>query len=154
AAASIVEKGFKGLDLLKEFQGQKLYVVGGVWRNLVRIHMAQRNYPIHVLHQYAIPARDALDIAKVIEKLGPKTLAQIPDISERRIDTLPYGALVLERLIATMKAREVIVSAYGLREGILFDQLGKREQAKDPLIEGCHDLAMRLARFPEHGGEL
>lgn len=154
AAASIVEKGFKGLDLLKEFQGQKLYVVGGVWRNLVRIHMAQRNYPIHVLHQYAIPARDALDIAKVIEKLGPKTLAQIPDISERRIDTLPYGALVLERLIATMKAREVIVSAYGLREGILFDQLGKREQAKDPLIEGCHDLAVRLARFPEHGGEL
>jgi exopolyphosphatase/guanosine-5'-triphosphate,3'-diphosphate pyrophosphatase len=154
AADSIVEKAFKGLDLLKENQNKRLYVVGGAWRNLARIHMAQRNYPIHVLHEYVIPARDASDIAKVIEKLGPKTLAQIPDISERRIDTLPFGALVLEKLIGAMKAKEVVVSAYGLREGILFDHLGKREQAKDPLIEGCHDLAMRLARFPEHGAEL
>jgi exopolyphosphatase/guanosine-5'-triphosphate,3'-diphosphate pyrophosphatase len=116
--------------------------------------MAQRNYPIHVLHEYVIPARDASDIAKVIEKLGPKTLAQIPDISERRIDTLPFGALVLEKLIAAMKAKEIVVSAYGLREGILFDHLDKREQAKDPLIEGARDLAERLARFPQHGAEL
>lgn len=154
AAEAIVDKALKGVDLLKQAQGRKLYVVGGVWRNLARIHMAQRNYPIHVLHEYVIPARDAADIAKVIERLGPKTLAQIPDISERRIDTLPFGALVLDRLIGAMKAKEVVVSAYGLREGILFDHLGKREQAKDPLIEGCHDLAKRLARFPEHGEEL
>lgn len=154
AAEAIVDKTLKGVDLLKESQGKRLYVVGGVWRNLARIHMAQRNYPIHVLHEYVIPARDASDIAKVIEKLGPKTLAQIPDISERRIDTLPFGALVLERLIAAMKAKEIVVSAYGLREGLLFDNLGKREQAKDPLIEGARDLAMRLARFPEHGAEL
>jgi exopolyphosphatase/guanosine-5'-triphosphate,3'-diphosphate pyrophosphatase len=154
AAESIVEKAFKGLDVLKESQGKKIYVVGGAWRNLARIHMAQRNYPIHVLHEYVIPARDASDIAKVIEKLGPKTLAQIPDISERRIDTLPFGALVLEKLIAAMKAKEIVVSAYGLREGILFDHLDRREQAKDPLIEGARDLAARLARFPEHGAEL
>ena len=154
AAEAMVDKALKGLDLLRDQQGRRLYVVGGVWRNLARIHMAQRNYPIHVLHQYVIPARDAADIAKVIEKLGPKTLAQIPDISERRIDTLPFGALVLEKLIAAMKAKEVVVSAYGLREGILFDLLDKREQAKDPLIEGSHDLANRLARFPEHGDEL
>ncbi|HUD52731.1 exopolyphosphatase [Parvibaculum sp.] len=154
AAETIVDKALKGLDVLKDCQGKRLYVVGGVWRNLARIHMAQRHYPIHVLHQYVIPARDAADIAKVIEKLGPKTLAQIPDISERRIDTLPFGALVLEKVIAAMKAKEVVVSAYGLREGILFDQLEKREQSKDPLIEGCRDLAERLARFPQHGDEL
>lgn len=154
SAEGIVEKAFKGLDLLKESQGKKIYVVGGAWRNLARIHMAQRNYPIKVLHEYVIPARDASDIAKVIGKLGPKTLAQIPDISERRIDTLPFGALILEKLIAAMKAKEIVVSAYGLREGILFDHLDKREQAKDPLLEGARDLAERLARFPEHGTEL
>lgn len=153
-AESIVEKALKGLDLLKASQGRKIYVVGGAWRNLARIHMAQRNYPIRVLHEYVIPARDASDIAKVIGKLGPKTLAQIPDISERRIDTLPFGALILEKLIAAMKAKEIVVSAYGLREGILFDQLDKREQAKDPLLEGARDLAERLARFPQHGAEL
>lgn len=151
---AIIDKAFKGLDILKEFQGKRLYVVGGVWRNLARIHMSQRHYPIHVLHEYLIPASDASDLAKVIERLGPKSLAQIPDISERRVDTLPVGALILDKLITAMKAKDVVISAYGLREGILFDRLNKREQAKDPLIEGARDLANRLARFPEHGNEL
>lgn len=153
-AQATIEAELNALDWLKAYQGRRLYAVGGAWRNLARIHMAQRKYPIHVLHQYVIPARDASDIARVIEKLGPKTLAQIPDISERRIDTLPYGALVLDRLIDAMKAKEVVISSYGLREGILFEQLDKKEQAKDPLLEGAHDLANRLARFPEHGEEL
>lgn len=153
-AETIIDKAFKGVNLLDEFQGKHLYVVGGVWRNLARIHMAQRHYPIHVLHEYVIPASDASDLAKVIERLGPKSLAQIPDISERRVDTLPIGALILDKLISAMKAKDVVISAYGLREGILFDRLNKREQAKDPLIEGARDLANRLARFPEHGNEL
>ncbi|MBI1261556.1 MAG: Ppx/GppA family phosphatase [Rhizobiales bacterium] len=154
SADATISAALESLEWLKEYKGRRLYAVGGVWRNLARIHMAQRKYPIHVLHQYVIPAKDASEIARVIEKLGPKTLAQIPDISERRIDTLPFGALVLDKLIDMMQAKEVVISSYGLREGILFDQLDKKEQAKDPLIEGSHDLAKRLARFPEHGEEL
>lgn len=153
-AGDIVDKAFKGLDIFKAFQGKRLYVVGGVWRNLARIHMAQRRYPIHVLHEYTIPANEASDLARVIERLGPKSLAQIPDISERRVDTLPVGALILDKLISAMRAKDIVISAYGLREGILFDHLDKREQAKDPLIEGARDLAKRLARFPQHGNEL
>ena len=153
-ASAIVDKAFKGLDIFREFQGKRLYVVGGVWRNLARIHMSQRQYPIHVLHEYVIPAKDAIDLTKVIERLGPKSLSQIPEISERRIEALPIGALILDKLIDAMKAKDIVISAYGLREGILFDYLDKREQAKDPLIEGARDLAERLARFPQHGAEL
>jgi exopolyphosphatase/guanosine-5'-triphosphate,3'-diphosphate pyrophosphatase len=115
--------------------------------------MAHRDYPIHVLHQYVIPAPDAADIARLIERMGPKSLARIPDVSERRVEALPFGALILDKVIAAMKAKEVVISAYGLREGILFDRLDKKEQAKDPLIAGCRDLAGRLARFPQHGNE-
>ncbi|MES1990199.1 MAG: Ppx/GppA family phosphatase [Pseudomonadota bacterium] len=153
-ASAIVDRAFRGLDIFKEFQGKRLYVVGGVWRNLARIHMSQRQYPIHVLHEYVIPAKDAIDLTKVIERLGPKSLSQIPEISERRIEALPIGALILDKLIDAMKAKDIVISAYGLREGILFDHLDKREQAKDPLIEGARDLAERLARFPQHGAEL
>lgn len=152
-AEALVERTLGEQNWLKDFQGKPIYAVGGVWRNLARIHMAQRNYPIHVLHQYVIPARDAADISRVIEKLGPKSLAQIPDVSERRVEALPFGALVLDKLIGASKAKEVVVSAYGLREGLLFEYLDKKEQQKDPLIEGCRDLAGRLARFPQHGNE-
>ncbi len=153
-AEQIVDEELASVNWLDRFQGSSFYAVGGTWRNLARIHMAQRNYPIHVLHQYVIPARGAMDLAMLIERLGPKTLSQIPDISERRLDALPFGALVLEKVITAMTANEVVISAYGLREGLLFDRLSPTEQAKDPLIEGAHDLANRLARFPEHGDEL
>ena len=152
-AESFVERAFGEQKWLKSYEGKPIYAVGGVWRNLARIHMAQRNYPIHVLHQYVIPARDAADISRVIEKLGPKSLAQIPDVSERRVEALPFGALVLDKLISASRAKEIVISAYGLREGLLFERLDKKEQQKDPLIEGCRDLAGRLARFPQHGNE-
>jgi|TARA_R100000322_G_scaffold57145_1_gene35399 exopolyphosphatase / guanosine-5'-triphosphate,3'-diphosphate pyrophosphatase len=152
-AEAVVERALGEQPWLKDYKDKPIYAVGGVWRNLARIHMAQRNYPIHVLHQYVIPARDAADISRVIERLGPKSLAQIPDVSERRVEALPFGALVLYKLIAATRAKEIVISAYGLREGILFESLDKKEQQKDPLIEGCRDLAGRLARFPQHGNE-
>ena len=153
AAAVWVDEQLASVDWLSKQSGS-LYMVGGVWRNMARLHMAQRDYPVRVLHQYAIPRAEAMNLAMLIEKLGPQSLARIPDVSERRIEALPFGALVLERLLKIFPAREVVVSAYGLREGVLFNRLSKKEQAKDPLIEGSRDLAQRLARFPEHGDEL
>ena len=111
-------------------------------------------YQIHVLQNYVMSAGEAADLAHLIEKLGPKTLSKIPDVSARRVAALPMGALVLNRLIEMTGVAEIIVSANGVREGLLFDRLNERERKKDPLIAGAMDLADRLARFPEHYEEL
>ena len=153
-ARQYVDETLATVDWLSASPGESLYVVGGTWRNLARIHMARANYPIRVLHHYTIPAREAAALAKVIEQLGAKSLSRIPDISERRIEALPYGALVMERLLKKMPVKQVVISAYGLREGVLFDRLSDTEKAKDPLIEGCRGLGRRLARFPETSAEL
>ncbi len=118
-----VDKALDRVEWLGSGEGRTLYAVGGVWRNLARIHMAQHDYPVRVLHEYQMPASEAADLAKLIERLGPKSLAKIPDVSSRRVGALPVGAMVLSRLIAATKVKKVEVSAYGLREGVLFDQL-------------------------------
>jgi exopolyphosphatase / guanosine-5'-triphosphate,3'-diphosphate pyrophosphatase len=137
-------------------QGKRrtLYAVGGVWRNLARIHMAQKKYPIRVLHNYMIPAAEAVELAGLIEQLGSKTLAKIPDVSSRRVGALPIGAHVLSQLIAAAQVKWVSISAYGVREGLLYEQLSKQEKKRDPLLAGAEDLAKRLVRFPEHNQEL
>lgn len=149
-----VEKEIAGVDWLKSMAGRSLYIVGGAWRNLARIHMADCDYPVRVLHHYTIPASDARQLTTLIEHLGPQTLGKIPDISSRRISALPLSALVLSKVIEASGVKDVVVSANGLREGVLFDQLSDEERQKDPLIAGCHDLASRLVRYPEHGDEL
>lgn len=153
-ASDIVDDCLKQVEWLPSMKGRPFYAVGGVWRNLARIHMAQHSYPVRVLHHYAVPLREAMQLTGLIEKMGPKSLSKIPDISSRRVPALPFGALVMERLLVRTGASEVIVSSFGLREGVLFDGLDGKEQRKDPLIEGCLDLSGRLARFPEHGDEL
>ena len=44
-----------------------------------------------------------------------------------------------------------MVSAYGLREGLLHQRLTPAEAALDPLIEAARDEGRQLGRFPEHG---
>ena len=149
-----VEKTIADVDWLKSMKGRTLYIVGGAWRNLARIHMAECDYPVRVLHHYEMAASDAQNLGTLIENLGPQTLGKIPDISSRRISALPLSALVLAKVIEASGVQGIVVSANGLREGVLFDQLSDEEQQKDPLIAGCHDLASRLVRYPEHGDEL
>lgn len=149
-----IDVALESVEWLSRGKGRSLYVVGGVWRNLARIHMAQNDYKIHVLQNYVIAAQEAAELAHLIEKLGPKTLAKIPDVSARRVAALPMGALVLNRLIEATGVTEIVISANGVREGLLFEHLKEGERGRDPLIAGATDLAARLVRFPEHSDEL
>jgi exopolyphosphatase/guanosine-5'-triphosphate,3'-diphosphate pyrophosphatase len=116
--------------------------------------MEEQNYPLHVLQQYAIPRGRALRLSKVLSGLSRKSLEKIDVVSKRRAEALPYGAIALERLILATNARDVVVSANGLREGLLFAQLAPDERAKDPLLEYAAGANAREARSPEHAYEI
>jgi exopolyphosphatase/guanosine-5'-triphosphate,3'-diphosphate pyrophosphatase len=67
---------------------------------------------------------------------------------------MPYGALVLERLLQHGEAGAVEISVYGLREGLLYSKLPARKRQSDALLSSCWDFARRYARSPEHELEL
>ena len=67
---------------------------------------------------------------------------------------LPYGALVMERLLRRMEPERVIFSVFGIREGLLFELLSEDERRNDPLLSFCEDFARLRSRSVEHGHEL
>src|SRR5262249_37844217 len=136
-----VDSELAAVPWLAKMADKPFYAVGGVWRNLARIHMGQWNYPLHILQNYEIDAEQALRVSKVCVGLGRKSLQSMMGIPRKRLDTIPYGGLVLERLIATAKINRVIISAHGLREGLLFNLLSEEERRLDPLIEAARQLA-------------
>ncbi len=75
-------------------------------------------------------------------------------MSRNRRSLLPYGAAVLEQVIKVMKPSEIVMSALGVREGLLYDLLDPEEKAKDPLIAACEELAYLRSRSPLHVYEL
>ena len=144
-ASSIVDKSLDKADWLGSEKLNTLYAVGGAWRAIARIHMGLRGYPLPILHQYELGHKDAEEICELIAHQSRKSLEEIPGIPRRRLDTLPYASMVLRKVMAQMGAERLVVSAGGVREGVLFDSLSEDERARDPLLAGAGFLAQRMS---------
>jgi exopolyphosphatase / guanosine-5'-triphosphate,3'-diphosphate pyrophosphatase len=83
-ARDIVDEYFSKAPILEQLQDRTFYAVGGTWRNLARIHMAQINYPLHVLHHYAMNRQQAAGIANVVSGLTSSSLKDVKDMSKSR----------------------------------------------------------------------
>jgi exopolyphosphatase / guanosine-5'-triphosphate,3'-diphosphate pyrophosphatase len=153
-AREIVDAELAKVEWVEKGRGRDFYAIGGTWRALARLHMTQTNYPLSVMHNYKIPADEALKFASLLDHQSQSSLAGIRDISSARRETIPYRALVLERLIKQMKPRAVVVSVFGIREGLLYSLLTEQEKRRDPLIAACEDLARQRSRSLDSAYEL
>jgi exopolyphosphatase/guanosine-5'-triphosphate,3'-diphosphate pyrophosphatase len=151
AARAVIDRNLDGVAWLNAVRGRTFYPVGGAWRTLARIHMDQIGYPLHVIHHYSITRRQADDLARILGRLSRRSLISIPGLSKRRVETLPFAALTLERLLRLAKPDRIVFSAFGLREGHLFSVLPAAERAKDPLVSACIEFAEAESRFGHQG---
>ncbi len=153
-ADKIVREAVREVPILSEMTGRTFYAVGGTWRALARLHMFQKGYPLHVMHGYRIPAKEALEFTRLVHRADAETLAHIDAVSNARRPLLAYGALVLENVVRAGRPAEVVISALGVREGLLYSLLNPQERATDPLLEAVQELNMLRSRSPLHGEEL
>lgn len=145
-ARDIVDAGLEKVPGLDKLKGKALYAVGGVWRNIARIHMEDQQHPIRVLHHYEIVRDKAVSFTQFVSGLSRKSLESVSGATRRRAEAIPYGAVVMERLLKAAKLDRVVISAFGLREGVLFSKMAAEERAKDPLLAACEDMAVRTGR--------
>ena len=133
AIRSVLEKS----QALKLCNGDEFHAVGGAWRNLAQMHMDHKNYPLKVLNNYTIDGREMREFCNFVIRLSRKTIEKVRGISQRRADSLPYAALLMSEIIEIGKPKEIVISSYGLREGVLTDHLGFNE---NPLSDGIRAI--------------
>lgn len=154
-AQPLIDEAITKVAWLGDGRGRPFYAVGGSWRALAHLHMEQTGYPLRVTHGYAVPTQEAIAFCEFVrktKKLG--ALSGIEEITRARREVLPYGALVLERLLKVVAPRQVVFSVFGIREGLLYSLLPEQEQRKDPLISFCAEYASLRSRSIEHAWEL
>lgn len=137
--------------LANRYASPEFHAVGGAWRNLALLHMQIADYPLHVAHQYEISGADALDLSRLVQRQSRSSLERIEGLSKKRFDSLPYAALVLERLIERLGVETITISAYGVREGLLLEAMPPEIRQRNPLIEGCEALTAQRGISPELG---
>lgn len=131
--------------------GLPFYLVGGSWRTLGRLHMALTHWPLAVLHQYAMPADAAQRLVHALARMDRKRLKAIDGVSASRAPALADAAALLSVLVRQLGTSDLVVSAAGLREGLLYQGLDDATRLRDPLLVETRAAGRRLGRFAEHG---
>lgn len=133
---------------------ERIYLVGGSWRAIGRLDMERAGYPLMVLHEYRMEPEGLFKTLDWIEKSDLAELRARTGISAARIELVPLASLVLRELVETFAPKEIDVSSYGIREGLLYEQMPERLRRRDPLIEACRHSERAMARIPGFGKKL
>ena len=153
-ALKLVRKRLADSEVLTGYKKGSFCAVGGSWRALATFHQVRSKYPLHMVHGYRVPAADLLELCEELTADGPGKLSGLSAIDEPRRSQLPYAAAVMAGVLRRGKFAEVVFSAQGIREGVLFSLLEPREQALDPLLQATAELSLLRSRAPAFAADL
>lgn len=130
---------------------KRLFLVGGSWRAIARLDMERRGYPLHVLHEYRMTPKAVRDTINWISQNDLTELGSRTGTSEARMSLVPIATEILRQLIKTFRPKEIAISSYGIREGMLYEQMPEHARKRDPLIEACRFAENKDGRRPGFG---
>ena len=143
----VLRAGLKKSGLAKAGRNRPFYMVGGSWRALAQVDMAATEYPLPATHNYRMKPSRAADLRKMVESDNDWVRTASPG----RQAMLPVAATLLTQVVEEIEPSELLVSAFGLREGLLYSRLRPSLQRQDPLIEAARDAGGGEHRFGQHG---
>lgn len=132
----------------------QVYLVGGSWRAIARLDMERANYPLTVLHEYRMSSQDVLQTVKWIDGQNLNDMRNKLGISSSRMELVPLASQVLRQMVLSLRPKSLAVSSYGIREGLLYEQMPPSLRARDPLLEAARFAERQMARMPGFGKRL
>lgn len=154
-ALDISDEQIARVSWLDRGRGRAFYAVGGTWRAIAKMHMEQTAYPLRIMHDYSMPTKEAVAFCEEIRKTRKlSSMLGINDVAKPRREVLPYGAMVLERLLKKLEPSELRFSVFGIREGLVYSLMSEVERRKDPLLSFCAEFARLRSRDLQHAVEL
>ncbi|WP_265563060.1 Ppx/GppA phosphatase family protein [Sphingomicrobium arenosum] len=155
--ALIAEKLAHALDggqLARAAKGEGLYLVGGSFRAIAQLDMRSAHHPLPIAHQHRLDPARLPELAALVEAWGPERLRSDALISSQRVPHLPAAIAILGELVRLLEPKTITISADGLREGLLYQDLPEAERAHDPLLAAALEVGRQLGRFGDLGALL
>ena len=91
---------------------------GGTLRNLAKIDRQTRRYPIGGLHGYELSVDRLREVVDCLATTREKRRDEVPGLSAERADSIVGGAVAIQTLAEFVRAKHILVSGQGVREGI------------------------------------
>ncbi len=130
-----VRKRLKKAFARREWLNSTIIGSGGTFTNLGRMIRVRRGFDVgDAVHGETVSTGEVEKMLEWLSSLPAAERAQVPGLNPQRSDIILAGLAVTAELLDLVEARNVTVSAYGLREGLLLDMAGDdRALTMDPL---------------------
>lgn len=146
------------LNQIKEHRFDISIGTSGTIQSIANMVLAEKQMQIpELLNGFSVSAKEIIHIISKITKCSNQDeILEIPGIDPRRADIILAGALILETAIEELKIKEILLSPYALREGIVYDTFEKMSTSElhkhivDLRYETVVNLAQRYNNFDEH----
>jgi exopolyphosphatase/guanosine-5'-triphosphate,3'-diphosphate pyrophosphatase len=142
-----LRRQFRRRLAIRDWSATTLIGSGGSFTNLGRMAAARRGLSAaDPVHGTAVTAAEVEHMLAWLAAMSPEKRAAVPGLNPQRADIILAGLAVTAELMERIEAREIKISAFGLREGLLLEMAGAEAApaAVEPLrlirefAERCH----------------
>ncbi|QOR01354.1 Ppx/GppA phosphatase family protein [Campylobacter sp. 2014D-0216] len=126
----------------KHFQNDNIIAIGGSLRALSNSIMKKNSYPLKMIHNFSYSFEKEKSHIEKIQ--NAKNLIDF-NIKKDRFDTIKEGCVIFLALAKNLKAKNIITSAVGVREGVFLSNLFQK-YAK--IKNDTTDFSKFNAKFP------
>ena len=117
----------------RHWHATRIFCSGGTFTSLASIYLARIGMEsAKTVHGTVIPR---IELEHIVDMLRNMSLAErqgVPGLSAARSDIILGGLAVAAEVAARVEAKELVVSAYGIREGILLESAHVAPSPADP----------------------
>ena len=111
------------ISWLSENNKMNVIGIGGISKNIGRVSKEDKDYPKELLHNYSMTRDEISKIYNDFLKLPINERSKVNGLSKRRVEIFaaPLGAIL--SILEYLNSERFIISAVGLREGIIYKQI-------------------------------
>jgi len=113
------------------FNSKKVFGIGGSIRALSQVIMKKIEYPLDILHGFTYEVKKEIKFLEKIILMSDEELLKI-GVKPERLDVIRPGTLILIEALKYLKAKEVITSGVGVREGVFLTDLLRNDNFHFP----------------------
>jgi exopolyphosphatase/guanosine-5'-triphosphate,3'-diphosphate pyrophosphatase len=116
-----------------DWRGARVICSGGTATNLAGIFLARRGMEsARTVHGTVVPRVELEHIIDMLDNMSISERQGLPGLNPVRADIIVAGLAAVAEVVARLEAREIVVSAYGIREGVLLEAARVTPVVADP----------------------
>ncbi len=127
-----VREGIRNAMPVKDWRGAQVIGSGGTFTNLAGMVLSRQHVLVKSPHGTRVTRAELEQVLDWLQRLDSNERAHVPGLNPARADIIVAGLAVAAEVLCRFDPRELLASAYGIREGLLLEAASVAPVIADP----------------------